>query len=317
MIHNENDSEMQLIAIKNNEIEISKETSEYIRQSVSENSRRAFNADIEHFISWGGKVESSPALVAAYLTAHADILSIATLRRRLASISKAHRMKGHLSPTQSEVVKMTFRGIQRVCGVPQRQASPLLKEDVISIYGQTHDTTKGIRDMALLLIGFCGAFRRSELIGLQVEDVEFTSQGAAITLTRSKTDQIGAGRKVAIPYGRGRICPVSCLSIWLETLDADTGPIFRPINKGGRIANSAISGKAVSEIIKHYVEKIDLDPKRYSGHSLRAGLATSAAQHGASSMTIRKTTGHKSDSMLSQYIRDGDMFTDNASGLLF
>lgn len=290
---------------------------EYIRQSASENSLKAFRADINHFVAWGGTIPSPPETIAEYLVAHADVLSIATLKRRFATLSKAHQMQGLPSPVQSEIVKMTLRGIQRVHGKPQSCASPLLKEDLISICGQIQATTKGIRDRALLLTGFCGAFRRSELVSLKTEDISFTQQGAIITLQRSKTDQIGEGRKIGIPYGRGRICPVKSLQAWMDMLDKKNRAVFRPVTKGGEIAEHALSGSAVSAIVKHYAKMIGLDPSEYSGHSLRSGLATSAAMHGVSSWKIRQQTGHKSDTMLSRYIRSGDLFVDNAAGSLF
>jgi integrase len=138
-----------------------------------------------------------------------------------------------------------------------------------------------------------------------------------ITLTRSKTDQVGEGRKIGIPFGRGRICPVQSLKSWIDLLDGEEGALFRPINKGGTISNARLSASAVAELVKYYAAQIGLDPKNYSGHSLRSGLATSAAQHGASSWQIRKQTGHSSDAMLARYIRDGDIFRDNAAGILF
>lgn len=272
---------------------------------------------MRHFTAWGGCIPSSPETIAEYLTVHAETLSIATLKRRLATLSKAHQMQGIPSPVQSEVVRMTIKGIQRLHGKPQDCASPLLKDDIISICGQIQPNTKGLRDRALLLIGFCGAFRRSELVGLNIENTEFTSQGVIITLTRSKTDQIGEGRKIGIPYGRGRICPVKALQKWIDVLDTQTGAIFRPVTKGGMIMETTLSGSAVSEIVKHYADKIGLDSANYSGHSLRSGLATSAAMNGVSSWKIRQQTGHKSDTMLSRYIRTGDLFLDNAAGALF
>lgn len=310
---------MQVAAAQSSQLSLTEKTAEYIRCSLSENSRRALKSDIAHFTgAWRGMIPANPEMIAEYLTAYSGALSVATLKRRLASISKAHQMKGYPSPAQSEIVKMTLRGVQRQHGIPQSQASPLLKEDVIALYGQIPRNVKGSRDKALILIGFCGAFRRSELVGLNIEDVEFTSQGAVIILTRSKTDQTGVGRKIGIPFGRGMICPVKSLQAWIDVLDADTGAIFRPVTKGGVISDKRLSGHAVSCIIKEHIKKIgELDPARYSGHSLRAGLATSAAMHGASSWKIRAQTGHASDSSLSRYIRDGDLFNNNAAGFLF
>ncbi|MEF2559286.1 site-specific integrase, partial [Aurantimonas sp. C2-5-R2] len=169
------------------------------------------------------------------------------------------------------------------------------------------DRPKDIRDRALLLIGFAGGFRRSELVGLDVADVETVRQGLVITLRRSKTDQTGAGRKIGIPHGRTRWCPVAALEVWLSTFGIEAGPILRGINRHGRVGDQRLSGEAVSIIVKKRLAAAGFDPEGYSGHSLRAGFATSAAQAGASSWKIRQQTGHASDAMLSRYIRDGEL----------
>lgn len=208
-----------------------------------------------------------------------------------------------------------MRGIRRVHARPQTQMAPILKEDLIVMLSHVPDTVKGARDRALLLLGFCGALRRSELAAVKMEDLEFNSQGLILTLPRSKTDQMGQGRKIGIPKGRGRICPVGSVAFWIEKSLIQSGPLFPAITKGGRISAGAVSDRSIGDIIKFYAARAGLDPTRYSGHSLRAGLATSAAQHGVSSWKIRQQTGHKSDTMLARYIRDGDIFTDNAAAL--
>ncbi len=287
----------------------------YVENALSDNSRRAYKNDFDHFRAWGGGVPATPEQVAAYLTAHAETLSIATLQRRLVSIGKAHVMAGFTSPVKSELVRLTFRGIRRVHGKPQCQVSPILKEDLIIMLSHCPDTLKGKRDQAILLLGFCGAFRRSELSALKCTDLEFISQGIVVTLPRSKTDQTGHGRKIGIPRGRGRVCAVGLVGLWLKLSGIDNGPLFRSVTKGGVISDAALSDRAVANIVKYYAKKAGLNPEKYSGHSLRSGLCTSAAQHGVSSWKIRQQTGHKSDAMLARYIRDGDIFTDNAAAL--
>lgn len=289
----------------------------YIRQSQADNSLRAYRADMEHFRKWGGKVPASPEIVAGYLADHASALSLATLRRRLASISKAHRLKECASPVQTEIVRLAIRGIARAHGKPQRQIAPLLKEDllhVLSLMGTGH---KGVRDRALLLIGFAGAFRRSELVAINCTDLEITDRGLLVTITRSKTDQLGEGRKVAIPYARGTVCPVGALRDWLSVAGISEGAAFRSVSKSGRIGTCALSTRAVASVIKERMEAAGYDPADFSGHSLRAGLATSAAIEGVPTRKIKAQTGHKSDAMLGRYIRDADIFTENAAGLLF
>lgn len=287
----------------------------YVEHALSDNTRRAYSTDLEHYHAWGGRVPAMPEQIAGYLTAHADALSIATLQRRLVSIAKAHTTQGYADPVKSDIVKLTMRGIRRVHGKPQVQTAAILKEDMVLMLSHVPDTVKGKRDKALLLLGFCAALRRSELVAVQVQDMEFTAQGIILTLPRSKTDQMGQGRKIGIPKGRGRICPVAVVTDWILHMGAKSGAVFRAITKGGVISSAPLSDRAVADIIKHYVAKAALNPERYSGHSLRAGLATSAAQHGISSWKIRAQTGHKSDAMLARYIREGDLFTGNAAAL--
>lgn len=288
---------------------------QYVEQALSDNTRKAYRNDLTHYRAWGGTVPASAEQIAAYLTAHAGVLSIATLQRRLVSITKAHTMQGYPDPVHSDLVKLTMRGIRRVHGKPQAQVSPILKEDLTVMLSHIPDTVKGKRDRALLLLGFCGALRRSELAAVKVENLEFIAQGIILTLPRSKTDQTGQGRKIGIPRGRGRICPVMAVNEWIVQSGADAGALFRGVTKGGMISGNKLSDRAIADIIKHYARKAGLNPEKYSGHSLRSGLTTSAAQHGISSWKIRQQTGHKSDVMLARYIRDGDLFSDNAAAL--
>jgi len=173
---------------------------------------------------------------------------------------------------------------------------------------------KGTRDKALLLIGFAGAFRRSELVALTVEDVEHVKQGIVIHLRRSKTDQAGEGRKIAIPYARGAVCPVHALQEWLQISGITSGLIFRGVTRHGHISEFGLSPQSVALVVKERAAAVGLDATQYAGHSLRAGLVTSAAQAGISSWKIRQQTGHKSETMLLRYIRDASIFIDNAAG---
>jgi integrase len=166
------------------------------------------------------------------------------------------------------------------------------------------------------LIGFAGGFRRSELVGLVRSDIETVRQGLIVSIRRSKTDQEGQGRKLGIPYGRTRWCPVAALEAWLAISGIEQGPLFRPVDRHGRIYADRLSGEAVSLVVKERVKEAGIDPEGYSGHSLRAGLATSAAGVGVSTWKIKAQTGHASDAMLSRYIRDGEMFSQNAAGAL-
>jgi integrase len=252
--------------------------------------------------------------VASYLAEHAPILSVATLVRRVASISKAHAARALPNPTRSELVRATLRGIKRTRGSAQKEAKPLLKEDLFLVLAAMGNSLKDVRDRALLLIGFAGGFRRSELVGLDVSDIEHVRQGLVIKLRRSKTDQEGEGRKIGVPYGRTRWCPVAALDGWFSAATIEGGPIFRPVDRNGRVDRSRLSGDAVSTIVKERVAASGLDANGFSGHSLRAGLATSAAQVGVPTSKIRAQTGHASDTMLARYIRSGELFVGNAAG---
>jgi integrase len=288
----------------------------YVRDSLAPNTRRAYLSDLAHFESWGGRVPATPEATASYLAAHAETLSMATLARRLASLAKAHRARGIASPTGSELVRAVLRGIKRRNGSAQKEAKPLLRDDLFAVLDVMGDGLKDARDKALLLLGFAGGFRRSELVGINRQDVESVRQGIIIHLRRSKTDQDGAGRKIGIPHGRTRWCPVAVLDEWLAKSGIAEGPVFRPIDRHDRISAERLSGEAVSLVVKERVKAARIDPSGYSGHSLRAGLATSAAQAGVPSWKIRQQTGHASDAMLSRYIRDGKLFTSNAAGAL-
>lgn len=288
---------------------------ELAQNSLSANTQTAYLSDLQHFLSWGGQIPATPGCVAEYLAAHAT-LSIATLSRRLAALAKVHHSRGLDNPTKTELVRSVLRGLRRVKGTAQREAKPLLKEELLVVLGTMGERLKDIRDRALLLIGFAGALRRSELVGLDVADIEHVRQGIILHLRRSKTDQERRGEKIGIPVGRTRCCPVLALEAWLEVSGITDGQIFRPIDRHGRLEHMRLSGEAVSLVVRERVEAAGFDPVPYSGHSLRAGLATSAAQAGVATWRIRQQTRHASEAMLSRYIRDGELFTENAAGAL-
>ena len=284
-----------------------------VHAALANNSRRAYRSDLQHFTAWGGQIPCTPEIVANYLAAHAEHHSVATLCRRLVSIGKAHTSQSMRSPTNDDLVKAVLRGIRRTYGRAQRQVAPAIKEDVLAmVSGLTG--IKGMRDKAMLLVGFAGAFRRSELVSLTVEDVQFDKRGLLIHLARSKTDQEGQGHKKAIPYARGAVCAVQSLQAWLEAAGITTGVIFRGVSRHGVISDEGLTAQSVALVVKEHALAAGLDPTKYSGHSLRAGLVTSAAQLGVSSWKIRQQTGHASDAMLARYIRDANVFTDNAAG---
>ena len=283
---------------------------QYLAATLSPNTQKAYQKDIAHFLSNGGKIPATPTCVASYLATYAQTLSVATLNRRIVTIGWAHALQGYDSPTKSALVVATLRGIRRVNGSAQRQAAPLVKQDIAKVV-QRLTGLKGMRDKALLLIGFAGAFRRSELVALRAEDVSFVKEGIIINLRRSKTDQNGQGRKIAIPYVKAKHCPVRALKTWLTKSGIQNGALFRRINRYQQIMDQGLTAQSVSLIIKQRVTAAGLDAATYSGHSLRAGLVTSAAQKGVQSWKIRQQTDHKSDQMLQRYIRDSRLFADH------
>jgi integrase len=288
----------------------------YVRAGIAPATRRAYCSDVTNYCAWGGQLPATETEVAAYLAVHAPTLKVATLARRLAAISVAHDAAGLPNPVRSPLIRAIMRGIRREHGSAQRQAKPILRDDLFAMLDATGDGVKAARDRALLMIGFAGGFRRSELVGLDCADIERVRQGIVITLRRSKTDQSGEGRKIAVPFGRTRWCPVTALDRWLSTAGIEDGPVFRRVNRHGGVLAYRLSGEAVCLVVRERVAAAGYDPSAYSGHSLRAGLATSAAQFGVPTFKIRAQTGHKTDQTLGRYIRDGQLFVQNAAGAL-
>jgi integrase len=281
---------------------------EFIAAATSANTLRAYDCDLAHFLARGGTIPAEPTAVAQYFAAYAASLSTATLARRVVAIRRAHFLAGLPDPTKIGLVRLTIRGIRRLHGRPQHRVAPLKIKQLAEIVSRLGNTTRDIRDRAMLLIGFAGAFRRSELCSIDYQLIERTGQGVIVTLRRSKTDQEGRGRGVAIPQIGGPICPVAALDGWLQASLIVDGPLFRPVSKAGRVLGTPLSASAVGTIVKQRVAQIGLDPARYSGHSLRAGFATSAAAAGLPVWRIKGQTGHVSDAMLGRYIRETDIF---------
>lgn len=266
-----------------------------------------------HYAATRRTLPSTPDMVAGYLAEGVGIFAVATMERRLAAISKAHAAMGTSDPTKTELVRATMRGIRRMVGVGQRQARALLRDDLFAVLDRLGDRPKDVRDRAMLLVGFALAARRSELVALDVEDIEFTAKGALVTIRRSKTDQEARGRKVAVPFGRTRHCPIAALKDWLAFAGIERGPIFLAMNKHGDMLDRRISGEAVRQTLKARLSAVGYDPKPFSAHSLRSGLVTSAAMAGASSYKIRQVTGHRTEAGLAPYLRTVDLFDDAAT----
>jgi len=294
---------------------------EYVHHSKASNTIRAYRSDWRHFVAWCmahslASLPAAPETVSLYLAQFGGLLKAATLQRRLAAIAKAHQAAGLESPASMKhaSVSEVWKGIKRTHGTAQDCKAAVLTKDLRAMLRMLPGGLLGVRDRALLLIGFAGAFRRSELVALKVEDCEFTTDGLVITLRRSKTDQEGEGRKVGIPYGsHPETCPVRSLRAWLEAYCITAGPLFRPVNRHGRMGSRALSADAIALVVKRYAKAAGFDGASYAGHSLRAGLATSAAAAGVSERAIMNQTGHRSTAMVRRYIRDGSLFTENAA----
>jgi site-specific recombinase XerD len=295
---------------------------EFIRASKAENTLRGYQSDWRHFCAWCeahglSPLPASPETVAAYIAECAGRLKVGSIQRRLNAIAEAHKAVGLESPTHNAIVANTMKGIRRTLGTAANQKAPTLTDDIRAMVDATDAGLIGLRDRALILLGFAGAFRRSELIGLDIEDCAFSKDGLTITLRRSKVDQQGVGRKIGVPYGANpETCPVRVLQGWMEQAGISGGPLFRSINRHGQLQPGRLSGLDVARVVKKLAERAGLDVVKYAGHSLRAGHATAAAIAGASERSIMNQTGHRSVQMVRRYIRDGSLFRENSAGKL-
>ena len=286
------------------------ETIKNLKNSKSSNTLRAYQSDYNDFLLFCSKngfqaMPTQPKILSIYLTHLSSFSKYSTLKRRLASISILHKTKGYYIDTKHPVIIENLMGIKRRNGSNQKGKKPLLINDLKKIINSIHQSNekslKKVRDKALVLIGFSGGFRRSELVSLEFEDVEFVSEGVKIFVKRSKTDQSGEGMTKAIPYfDNHNFCPVLALKNWMELVDIKNGKIFN------------ISDKNVALIIKKYANYAGLDSNKYAGHSLRSGFATSTAESGADERNIMAMTGHKSTEMVRRYIKEANLFKNNA-----
>ena len=286
------------------------ETIKNLRNSKSNNTLRAYQSDFRDFSIFCTKngfqaMPTTPNVIALYITHLSSYSKYSTLKRRIASISILHKTKGHYIDTKHPIIIENLMGIKRTNGSHQKGKKPLLINDLkvlIEVIDKSKEKDlKKIRDKAIILIGFSGGFRRSELVNLELEDIEFVPEGVKLFIKRSKTDQSGEGMIKAIPYFENiNFCPVKALKNWIDTIELKKGKIFN------------ISDKNVSLIIKKYANYAGLDSRKYAGHSLRSGFATSAAESGAEERSIMAMTGHKSTEMVRRYIKEADLFKNNA-----
>ena len=292
---------------------------EYARASRSGNTIRAYQSDWKYFMAWCTKFKtsslpSSPDVIAIFLVQEAESHKVSTIVRRLSAISEAHRLAGYSSPCEDERVKTILKGIKRTKGVAASVKSPLLTDHLRILLNGLPNTKQGIRDRALMLLGFTGAFRRSEIVALDRDDLTFVKEGILVRVKRSKTDQDGTGTEKAIPYGSSpELCPVRAIEAWLTISNIEEGAVFVSIGKGDKIHTARLSDKSVALIIKKLIEQSGSDSKDYSGHSLRAGFVTQAAINGASDRAIMNQTKHRSRAMVDRYVRVASIWTENGA----
>jgi site-specific recombinase XerD len=294
-----------------------------LKSSKAINTIRAYKSDFNDFGLFCAKngfksLPSEPKIVSLYLTyLTTKDVKMSTLKRRLVSIGVIHKLKGHYLDTKHPSIIENLMGIKRRKGSIQKGKKPLLinnLKDIINVIDKEKiEEIKKIRDRSIILIGFSGGFRRNEIVSLDYEDLDFVEEGLKISLKRSKTDQFGEGSVKGLPYfDNSHYCPVVSIRKWIEISKINSGPLFRRFIKGSKLSDNRLSDQTVALLIKDYLKIAGIESRNYSGHSLRSGFATSAAESGAEERSIMAMTGHKSTEMVRRYIKEADLFKNNA-----
>ncbi len=296
-----------------------RETKELIEASRALRTRDGYKNDWVQFLKWCNRQsvdwrKVTPEVLMLYLNEMAKARKLATIRRHVAAISSAYQAAQLEDPAYNSKIRTLMKGITRTLGSKQTQKAPVTtaRLDQMLAVEPNDQRLIRLRDRAVLLVGFSGAFRRTELVSLQMDDIEFVEQGMKVTIRKSKTDQEGIGRVLAVPYDGSETCAVTALKDWTDASGITEGPIFRRVTKGGVVGTDALTAQVVATIVKKYAALIGLDADKFGGHSLRSGLVTSAAEHGASIGKIQEITGHKTTTMVGRYIREADLFKNNA-----
>jgi len=294
----------------------------YMEASRSTATKRAYGSDWRIFTVWAlergiSPLPASPSTICAFLASQAETgLSSSTLGRRLASIKLAHTSAEYESPTNSEKVRTTMKGIRRSIGTKPVQKAPATSDRLLDMVSYTPDTLRGLRDKAILLLGFGAALRRSELSALMVEDLEEVEGGLRVHIRSSKTDQEGAGEIVPVIRG-DKCCPVEAVQAWVDAADIDDGPLFRMMRRGDKVTPSPLSAESIGNTVKRYAAKAGYKAEEFAGHSLRSGFLTSAAENGASLFRMMDVSRHRSVDSVRGYVRRAEEFKDHAgTGLL-
>jgi len=302
---------------------LQEETLNNLKSSKSNNTIRAYRSDFKDFrafcIKNGFKsIPTDPKIVSLYMTyLSAKDAKISTLRRRLVSIGVVHKLKGHYLDTKHPMIIENLMGIKRKKGSYQKGKKPILINElkllINVINDQESEEIKKIRDKTIILTGFAGGFRRVELVSIDFEDIEFVAEGVKIIIRKSKTDQFGEGMTKGLPYFSNQTyCPVLHLKKWIELSNIKKGPLFRRFSKSSNLMNDRLTDQSVALLIKNYLKKAGIENKNYSGHSLRSGFATVSAESGADERSIMAMTGHKTPQMVRRYIKDANIFKNNA-----
>ena len=302
---------------------LQEETLLNLKNSKANNTVRAYKSDFNDFGLFCAQngfksLPSEPKIVSLYLT-HLSTkdVKMSTLKRRLVSIGVIHKLKGHYLDTKHPSIIENIMGIKRRKGSIQRGKKPLLinslKKIIDVIDEQINEEIKRLRDRSIILIGFSGGFRRTEIVSLDYQDLDFVEEGLKINLRRSKTDQFGEGSVKGIPYfDHSQYCPVVSIQKWIEISKISSGALFRRFTKGSKLSENRLTDQTVALLIKEYLKLAGIESKNYSGHSLRSGFATSAAESGAEERSIMAMTGHKSTEMVRRYIKEANLFKNNA-----
>lgn len=292
---------------------------DYLQVATSDNTRKAYRGDIRHFIGWGGLLPTAPDVILQYVQHFAEQLNPRTLLRRLTAIKQWHLTQGFSDPTAHPILRKTLSGIKKVHGRPKVKAFPLTLEALETMKTQLCRTNRLIdcRNNALLQVGFFGAFRRSELAIIQWEEIVFMTEGIDILIPRSKTDQAGEGQVCSIPYGDETLCAVRALTAWQNRSQCTTGPVFRQLTKGEKIALESIKPNQINCIIKAVAAASDLaQADQYSAHSLRRGFATEASKKGAPFGSILRQGRWRHEGTVLGYIDEGKRFDQNAVDIM-
>ncbi len=286
----------------------------YLDACWAEATKHAYSGDMRDFAAWGGGVPASADIVARYIAERATSLAPATLARRLAGVGALHVSAGFQDPTKNPLVRMVLRGVRRKHGVAQRCAQPIDPRKWVRAWTASGGL-RGARDKAVVLLGFSAAFRRSELVGLNAEDLSWSSHGLSVRLRKAKTDQEGKSRTIAVPWVDEEYCAARAVKEWIAAGKIEKGALFRSIDRQGRLG-ARLHAQSVNLIVKRLAEVEGLSADMVSGHSLRAGFVTEAAKAGADLTSIRRQTGHASLDMLARYMRDMTQFFGNANSWL-